>query len=243
MDKKDIVIATITLARDEHEEFVLRKSLEHLAELDIPVYITDGGSRMDFLQFIKSFPHFQLLPDHIRGVHPQAKNSLNAAYRSKTAFIFYTEPDKGDFFHQLSSKIDQEIETDDRTGILLFSRSETAFATFPPFQQMTETTINNCCQELIGHAVDYTYGPFILKSELVPYLDPVREDLGWGWRPYIFGISHRLGFNTSSFTGPFSCPPDQREDNQKERIYRMRQLSQNIHGLVLSTMTALEVRR
>ncbi len=37
-----------------------------------------------------------------------------------------------------------------------------------------------------------------------------------------------------AFEKDFYCPPHQRGDDANERIYRMKQLEQNISGLVLS---------
>ena len=128
----------------------------------------------------------------------------------------------------------QEISVNSQSGIFLASRSVGGFATFPSFQKMTETTINNCCAEVIGKPLDFTYGPFLLNSNLVPYLDLVKEDVGWGWRPYTFIIASRLGYNVDAYVSDFFCPGDQRDDDPKERIYRMRQLEQNIRGIVLA---------
>lgn len=235
MNKHSISIATITWARNEAEEKLLKDSLEELAALQIPTFITDGGSSSLFLSFLQSIPHFTILQAEAKGVWAQAKNSLLAAYEGGTKHILYTEPDKSDFFqHHLSGIVSQTPE-DDQVGILLASRSDAGFATFPAFQKMTEMTINNCCSEVIGKSMEYTYGPFIMKREIVPYLKLIQEDVGWGWRPYTFGIAHRLGYKVEAFVGDFSCPPDQRKDNAGERIYRMRQLTQNIQGLVLSS--------
>ena len=239
MNKKDIVVATITWARDESEAQLLQESLQQLAELDIPVVITDGGSNADFLDFVQSVPHFTLLTTKGKGVWAQARNSLLTAYQSAAPFIFYTEPDKRDFFQHHLPQWLGNMAVNEATGIITASRSAAAFATFPAFQQLTETTINRCCAEILGADMDYTYGPFLLNRQLVPYLELVREDIGWGWRPYVFGIAKRLGYTIKAITGDYSCPPAQRQDDSPERIYRMRQLSQNMQGLTLSTAIPL----
>ena len=61
MNKNNLSIATITWARDDKEENLLRQSLQQLATFQIPVFITDGGSNADFLNFVDSFPHFHLM--------------------------------------------------------------------------------------------------------------------------------------------------------------------------------------
>ena len=240
MNKKDFSIATITWARNEQEEILLRASLAELANLDIPVFVTDGGSSTSFLEFLASYPHFKILSAPAKGVWAQARTSVLAAYDSDSRFILYTEPDKLNFFRETLPHFLVQAPISDQVGVVLASRSAAGFATFPTFQQTTETTINQCCEEIMGKAIDYTYGPFLLNRELAPYLNLVQEDIGWGWRPYTFGLAHRLGFQLTHQEGNFYCPQDQREDNPAERIYRMRQLNQNIQGLVLSTSVAVD---
>jgi hypothetical protein len=239
MNNNNLSIATITWARDEVEENLLRQSLQKLAALDISVFITDGGSNTGFLDFLSGFPHFKLFQVKTKGLWAQAKNSLHQACRSGSEFILYTEPDKYDFFSRLLPQMLNEVRVNSQSGILMASRSTAGFKTFPPFQRMTETTINNCCAEVIGKSLDYTYGPFLLNRKLVPYLDLVQEEIGWGWRPYTFVMASRLGYSVEAYVADFSCPPEQQVDDPKERIYRMRQLEQNMQGIVLSASIKL----
>jgi hypothetical protein len=240
MDKKDICIATISWARTDSEEKLLRASLTSLANLRIPTFITDGGSSESFLQFINDIPHFTLLKANEKGVFAQAKNSLNAAFETTAPFVFYTEPDKEIFFQDALPKLIDEVVNNEALGIQLASRSAKGFATFPAFQQMTETTINNCCADVIKKDVDFTYGPFLLNRKLIPFLNAVKEDVGWGWRPYTFVMAHRSGLEITASVDDFTCPTDQRDDDAKERIYRMKQLEQNIRGIVLAANTTIE---
>ena len=239
MDVNNVSVATITWARDAEEENLLRAALTQLAALAVPVFITDGGSKSSFLDFLRSFPHFTVLQAEGRGVWAQAKKSVQAAAAFGSPFILYTEPDKHDFFLKALLDFISQAPSDDQVGIVLASRSATGFATFPAFQRTTETTINQCCAEIINKPVDYTYGPFLLNQKLVSYLNLVQEDIGWGWRPYLFGIAHRLGYAVEFFEADFICPLEQQADSPAERIYRMRQLTQNIQGLVLSTTVAV----
>ena len=234
MNPSDLCIATMTLVRDEEEDQLLRASLEALARFGLPVHITDGGSPAPFLDFLKSFPRFTLTNGAANGLFAQVKHSLSAAYGSGTPFILYTEPDKILFFQNGLSAFIEQASVSEETGILLASRSAAGFHSYPLFQQMTETTINNCCTELTGRPLDYTYGPFLFNRRLVTHLGEVQEDLGWGWRPYVFGMAHHLGLTLEEFSGDFLCPPAQQQDSPKERIYRMRQLEQNIRGTVLA---------
>ncbi|GAA4742774.1 hypothetical protein [Flavisolibacter ginsenosidimutans] len=234
MNKDELVIATISLARNPEEERLLRASLPQLASLNVPVFVNDGGSPQSFLHFLRSLPNFIVLQAKEKGVFAQARNSLREAAKTERPFIFYTEPDKEQFFRESLPLLLTSVEVADTLGVCMASRSAKSFATFPAFQQMTETTINNCCKESIGAKTDYCYGPFLLNKKLVSFLDAVNEDIGWGWRPFVFNAAHRLGYKVTTFEKDFFCPENQRTDDAAERLYRMKQLEQNIRGLVLS---------
>ncbi len=233
MIKKDIAIASICWARNDEEEKTLRKALEALATLQVPVFITDGGSSEAFISFLKDLPQFTMFA--AKGLWAQAKKSITEAGKGGAEMILYTEPDKHEFFSTYLSRMLENSKIEESTGVVLASRSEKGFATFPSFQQMTETTINHCCKEVIGKDVDYCYGPFVFHSSLLSSLTPLQKNCGWGWRPFLFAMAHRLGLSVDAFVGDFECPPDQRQDDANERIYRMKQLTQNIEGLVKAT--------
>ncbi|WP_247235044.1 hypothetical protein [Telluribacter sp. SYSU D00476] len=239
MNKNYLAVATMTWVRDAQEEQLMREAMQHLAELDVPVYITDGGSGEEFLAYLSGFSHFTVQRADEPGVWPQVRQSLSAMADS-VPFVLYTEPDKAEFFcTSLQDFIDKAPDSD-QVGVVLASRSQDAFATFPAFQQHTETTINRCCAEITTKLFDYTYGPFLFNRKLVPYLAPLEKEIGWGWRPYVFCLAHRLGYDVESQALEVPCPVDQRQDDPKERIYRMRQLNQNIQGIVLAATVPVE---
>ena len=240
MNTNNLSIATITWARTPGEENLLRQALEQLSAFNIPVFVTDGGSNSSFIYFVKSLPNFTLVTAEGKGLWPQVQSSLQAAYHSGSTFILYTEPDKKNFFDQSLAGFIKDAAENDKTGIVLAGRSANAFETFPLFQRTSEATINFCCSEITGHPLDYTYGPFLLNRKLVPYLLQVKNDIGWGWRPYSFCIAHHLGYQLNELTGNFECPDDQRTDDAMERIYRMKQLSQSIDGIVVATDSLLQ---
>jgi hypothetical protein len=231
----DVSVATISWARNDEEEKLLEISLRQLAELGLHVFIADGGSSQNFLQFLHSFSNFTVL--HGRGLWPQAKASITPA-ANETKFVLYTEPDKLEFFSDYLP-IMLEEPRNNSTGVILASRSLKGFSTFPLFQQLTENTINQCCKEVIKKDIDYCYGPFLFNSQLIPYMNSVKSDCGWGWRPYLFTIAHRLGFTIEAYQNQFNCPDDQRIDDEAERIYRMKQLTQNLNGLINATTVDL----
>jgi hypothetical protein len=230
MEINDVSVATISWARNEEEEKALQDSLEQLATLNIPVYIADGGSSKNFIQFLHSIPHFKIF--EAGSLLSQIRTCIKEAAKSGVRFIFYTEPDKQEFFSKHLKRMLEEAIADEKTGVVIASRSASGFGTYPSFQQMTETTINNCCREVIEKEMDYCYGPFLFNSRLIPFLERLDDSIGWGWRPFLFATAKRLGYEIKSFEGDFNCPQNQREDDSTERIYRMKQLTQNINGLI-----------
>jgi hypothetical protein len=46
------------------------------------------------------------------------------------------------------------------------------------------------------------------------------------------GAARRLGYPLHIFAADLPCPPDQREDDLGERRHRMRQLAQNLQGVL-----------
>lgn len=235
MDRTGLAIATITWARDAQEETLLGESLTTLSQLGIPVFVTDGGSSSVHQDLVRSLPNVSFF--EAKGLWAQAKKSLSEARLSGAKTILYTEPDKLHFFQNHLPTVFANSRWEEESGVVIAARSAKAFASFPPFQQMTETTINRCCAELTGLETDYLYGPFLFNAELLPHLDVLPETCGWGWRSFLFAKAHLLGYTIAAVEGDYFCPEDQQADNQTERVYRMKQLAQNIDGLVLAAST------
>jgi hypothetical protein len=235
MNKPDVSIATMTWARSAGEERLLRESLPSLAGLGVPVFATDGGSGEGFLGFMRRLPNFHLVESEGTGPWPQVRRSLRAAQESGAGFIFYTEPDKADFFRAGLREFFSEGAADAGAGVVLASRSPEAFSTFPEFQRAAESSMNRCCEEVTGRPGDYSYGPFLINREILPSLYMAGDDVGWGWRHYAFGVSSRVGYRVEHLLKGSPCPAGQREEGAADRIYRMRQLSDGLRGLLLST--------
>jgi hypothetical protein len=239
VNKADVAIATITWARDAKESELLLSSLETLATHGLPIFVTDGGSGAEFMARARRVRALKFCESGGPGLWPQVRSSLDAARAAGGRFILYTEPDKQDFFRDNLDAFIDEARVDENTGVVLVSRTAERNVTFPPFQQYTESVIDRCCAEVIGETFDYSYGPFLLNRAVVPHLQPPREDVGWGWRPYAFGIAHRLGLRVSQVLRASDCPLDQR--GESNRVYRMEQLAQSIEGAVLSTRAPLQI--
>ena len=227
----DVAIATMTLVRDAEEERLLRRSLEALAGHGRPVFVSDGGSGGAFVASLRSLANVTVVLPAAPGLVGQVRGSLSAAARSGARFVVYTESDKRAFFESGLHEFIERIPSPDSRGLTLAARSQRALSTFPSIQQFTEGVINELCGRFLGERGDYSYGPFLLPAELVPYVERAPDDLGWGWRHFSFAIAQRLGHRVRQAAGDYECPDDQRGEDDRERLHRLRQLAQNVRGL------------
>lgn len=237
-----LAIATVTLVRDPTEEVLLRRSLQRLVESELPIVIADGGSNAGFVEFLATLDGARIVAPDRKGLVPQVRAALEGAAGDDVDAILYTESDKLAFFDAGLSTLVEQGRVGVDTTLTLASRDAQSFATFPPVQQYTERTINDLCGEALAAPGDYSYGPFVMGRSLVPWLRDVPDDLGWGWRHAIFAIAHRLGHRIVHVAGRFECPLDQREEDEGERLHRLRQLDQNISGLQVGLALTLRVQ-
>jgi hypothetical protein len=232
MSTQDIVAATVTLARTAAEQALLERSLAGLASLGMPVVAADGGSSPAFVDAIRSIPNLDVVAnDGAPGLVGQVRASLTRARSFGTHRILYTEPDKDHFFRErLATFLDRATQEPD-AAVVLASRSRQSFSSFPRSQQDAERVLNDVCSAIIGLEADYGYGPFVMAADLADLLDQLPLTVGWGWRPFLFVRSHRLGRRIAHVTGDFHCPDDQQVDDDGERRHRLWQLSQNVAGV------------
>jgi hypothetical protein len=230
-----ISIATITLARTSSEANLLERALERLADGTRRIALTDGGSGDAFLTRVSHLPGITVTTStHGFGLLAQVKSSLEAALSFGTRFILYTEPDKEQFFESGLAEFIRRAEPQRDAGVIVAARSEASYATFPQLQQYTESVINTLCGEYTRQRGDYSYGPFLIDRRLVPHVLSIREDIGWGWRPFVFALAPRFGLAVTLVGGEHPCPPGQRIEDDAERLHRIAQLQQNLRGLLLS---------
>lgn len=225
-------VATMTWVRTPKEETVLRRTLTSLAGCGLPVAVADSGTSRDFLHFLERSPLFSVTVPPDTGLVAQIKASVRMAAVRASRFILYIEPDKQFFFERCLTNFLEAASDHPDAGIILASRSQESLLTFPLMQRYTEGVINHLCSEVIGVRCDYSYGPFLMNRTLVPFVEALEPTLGWGWRHFIFRTAHRQGYRVVPVTGDYPCPDDQRTEDHDERAHRMRQLSQNMLGLI-----------
>lgn len=209
----------------------MKRALFRLLALQVPVFVTDGGSPESFVAWLKSLPNFTVEQGG-GGLVPQIRTSLRRAME-KAEWILYTEPDKAEFFENgIQGLIGQRTVHPD-AQLLLPTRSEASFATFPAGQRTVEQAFNGMLANLLGAApTDTLYGPLLLHRSRLTELHNIPDDDGWGWRIAVYTSALRDQAPIAAYQGDFACPDDQRgEDDPASRAYRVKQLQQNIRAL------------
>jgi hypothetical protein len=231
----DVCVATIAWARDPAEERVLRSALAALHRTGLPVTVADKGNNASFTQFVAGLHGVSVIPSAAGSLVAQVQASLRAAGSPGASFVLYTEPDKEDFFaRRLASFLDR-APRHAGVGVVLAARTAASLATFPAIQQYTEGVINHLMGEVTGQPGDYSYGPMLLARELLPALMALDPEIGWGWRHFAVCRAMRMGLTVHLVEDDHPCPDEQRLDDQRERAHRLRQLAQNIGGLLRGT--------
>ncbi|MCC7008924.1 MAG: hypothetical protein IT184_08925 [Acidobacteria bacterium] len=234
MRTDDLAVATMTLARTEQEAALLSRALELLTAHGWPTIVADGASVPSFREFLRSHRTLRMVEPEGPGLVGQVRRAMDEAARQHGRFVLYTEPDKATFFQQHLAGFLAAAPDDDDVGVVLACRTPPAFETFPQTQRTTEEAINRLCGHVLGADGDYSYGPFLLNRRLAPLVRHAEAELGWGWRHFVFGAVARLRWRIVHVTGHFACPEEQRAEHADERLHRLKQLQQNVAGLLLS---------
>jgi hypothetical protein len=158
--------------------------------------------------------------------------------------VFYTEPDKREFFLRGAREFLNAAQEQEGATIFLAARDEASFSTFPIGQQTTERAVQQVGDVFLERLPDLLYGPLVLDLEwALPYFDAVQDELVWGWRLYLIARAVKSGRAVRGFGGSFPCPTDQRgEDDPASRLYRIEQARQCLEGIRLGLRDAMSGR-
>jgi hypothetical protein len=231
MNDNNVSVATMTWARTSNEELLLRRSLTRLAQKGLPIAIADTGTNLAFGEFLRGLPGVRVTVPSTAGLVAQVQASFGLAAAFDTPYILYLEPDKEQFVDRFMSAFIRRAP-EEHTGLVLASRSAAGFETFPSMQRYTEGVVNHLCEERFGIAGDYSYGPFLVARALFAHVAEMDRRLGWGWRHALFAQAAAAAVRLVHVTDDYECPPDQRTESDDDRVHRMRQLSENILGLI-----------
>jgi hypothetical protein len=230
-----VAFVTMTLARTDAEADLLVASLERLAAFDRPVFVTDGGSMGGFTDRLCGIRGVRLGTSTFGpGLVGQIRTGMHAAQQAGVPIVCYTEPDKLEFFSTGLAPFLESAGANAPVGLALAAREPAAFGTFPPLQRYAERVINDLVGEVTHVPGDYSYGPFVMDAALAPFVVDLTDDVGWGWRHYLFARAFRRGHRVTLHEGAFACPEAQRTEDRGEQLHRLRQLEQNSRGLLLA---------
>lgn len=232
MQTGQISVATITRARDQREEGLVHRTLAALSARGFHTVVADGGSRPAFIDDLSRIPNLTVVPQDHSGLIGQIKASVRMARTRPARQILYVESDKEQFVTGAMDRFIGEASEHGDAGVVLASRSPHSFGTFPPFQRRAESAFNAVASALLEVDADFLYGPFLMTGAVAALLEAAAPDLGWGWRPFVFSTARRLGHRILLVEGDYRCPPDQVGEDEAERQHRLRQLQQNLKGLV-----------
>jgi hypothetical protein len=234
MKREDICVVTITLARDAQEERTLLSALEKLTALGLPLVIADGGSSARFVKRVLDFNYFVVTPK-AKGLVKQLKAGIAVALRQfqdKRA-VLYTEPDKYPFFEGNLLEFVKAAKYTEKLGVVAAARDAKSFSTFPQGQFKCESFMNEAFSWIAKPKGDYCYGPLLLSRDAAKIALQAPDDLGWGWRFWTMKKAHEAGLRLSTIEMHLPCPIEQRgEDSPKDRMYRLKQLKQNLEALL-----------
>ena len=237
MDKEKMIASTITWARSPNEERAIIDSITELSTRDFKaIVVVYGGSSKQFLDELSAIPKTTIITNaDNKGLQYQVVESLRRASKENAGWVFYTESNK---FHFFKDKLDEFLSTansymsqDKNCGIILPLRSKRSFMTFPPFQREAETVINNAIQVVTNQALDCTYGPRIISSDLLECLDELPEGIDWGWMSYVLTVAHKKGKSIYGVELDLDCPKDDRAEGTKEKLLRIKQLGDHIRAI------------
>jgi hypothetical protein len=230
--RDDVAAATITWARSPEEEIALRQSLSVLAATGLPISVADRGTSAAFATFLEGLPNVRVTTPREHGLTAQVRASIDLAAHDRCPLILYVEPDKELFFRRGLRPFIERALQHHHEGVVMAARSDESFATYPAMQRYTESVVNHLCGEMMARHGDYSYGPFLMSRHLLPHVASLSAGMGWGWRPSVFVTAHRSGLEVRHVIGDYPCPLSQRVEDEAERKHRMRQLSENILGLL-----------
>jgi hypothetical protein len=227
----------MTRARNDAEAEAAIASLTALSALGLPIFASDANSIPAFREAVRQIPDLRSCEPGASLV-AQVKSAMRAAAAEGHRYVFYSEPDKREFFTNGARAFLSAAREQNGAAILIAARDEASFATFPIGQQTTERAVQQIAGVFLGPVPDLLYGPLVLDLETaLPQFDAIPDDLVWGWRLYLIARAVKSSRGVRGFAGSFPCPLDQRdEDDPASRLYRLEQARQCLEGIRLGLL-------
>jgi hypothetical protein len=232
----EFAITSVSLIRNEAEAEVVLETIYNFSKLNIPVIICDGGSPEEYKKLIRKMPNVILSESPGGLTHQLVLSHREAAKYGK--YLLYTQSDKLDFSRNTAFKLIETYSANPDKGVLIAARNSASLATYPRFQKTQEEFLNYFMGDYIVIPEDYYAGPKIYPASLVPYLDQLNTDIGWGIEAYFYAIAKRmeLPFNFYDF---FMRAPVDVDNPEITKKYRLQITKWQIEGLRLGQSVRL----
>lgn len=238
MIKQSLAISTVSLIRNKEEGKVVLETIKILSSLNIQVVIVDGGSPGKAKDKIKSLPNIIFLER--RGLTNQLKTSFKRGAEVARS-LFYLHTDKLDFVEKYAQKLIDFHSTLKPETMLIPTRSTSTFKTYPAFQRKIEMYLNFILSDYLDKKADYYFGPKIFSSKLVPYLDKLQGDIGWGIEAYFYALNKRLRLPMKFYECEAATPKDIGSQEEIKR-YRLKILQWQIEGFLQGQAIKLKIK-
>ena len=234
-----ITVATITWVRDADERARVQAGLAWLAgRFNVIAANREAGAVPGALQEVARLENLTVIPAQQPHLVGQVRTAFAAAARHGADWILYTEPDKLEFFRDhLDAFLEQAgMSVRPDTAAVIAGRSIDRLTDLPLVQREAEGLINTWTGRFTQAVGDYSYGPFLLASPCADWIQTAADELGWGWRHYVFGLCRRHQRQIVHVVGDYPSPPPS-GDPAREDLLRQRQLAENIRGLLDAVRT------
>jgi hypothetical protein len=229
-----ITVATMTWVRDAEEQDRVQAGLASLARrFRVVAANREADAIPDALHEVAALPNLTVIPAPQPGLVSQVRTAFAEAAGHGADWILYTEPDKVEFFQDhLDAFLERAaMDAAPDTAVVVAGRSPARFAALPLVQREAEALINTWTGRFTEQPGDYSYGPFLLAAACAHWVQTATDDIGWGWRHYMFGLCRRHARQIVHVQGDYPSPPATVEPS-REDLLRQRQLAENIRGLL-----------
>lgn len=216
--KTKIAITTTSWIRSNEENEIVLQTIKHLSLLNLPMVIVDRDSPVDSKDKIKKMPNVSFFETN-QGLQTQLIQSFKETAKLADNLL-YLHTDKLDFVKNYASDMIEKYLNLPTKGILIASRDEKSWDSYPPYQKKQEEYLNFFLGDYVGFRNDYIVGIFILPGFLVKYLDNIKGNIGWGIESYLYVIAKRLGLHFDFYPCTLSFPKDV-DTEEKIKNYRL----------------------
>lgn len=224
--KSKIAFAAPSLIRTDEERHLVIETIRALSGLEIPIIITDGGSKNEDKLIIKNIPNVIFF--EAKNLTCEINTSLVEAAKLADN-IFYLQSDKLDFSEKFAPEMIKDYFKFEKETIFIPSRTKESFSKYPQFQQTVETFLNWVISDYVGIKNDYYLGPKIFPSSLVKYLDQIQSDIGWGIEAFLYVLAKRLNLDFKFFSCFVKFPKDVGSE-EEIKLNRLKSVTRQLEG-------------